>query len=161
MGRRVLQLSEVSRKLETLSEQVLPFLPVDPSAQIEEKDRKGEHTETKTSSTGKITAALPPPAHQSSIWNPSGQPVPPSDRLANFYRKYNKVLLDNIAIEKERNRLATENAQLADLLQQYTEGTQLTEATLLDDNPLFVVNGRYPPPPPLACHRYPICCNPC
>lgn len=64
------------------------------------------------------------------------------NRLANFYRKFNKILLDNIAISKEKERLLLENAQLQDLIQQYISGTQLTQDTLAEDNPLFVVNGR-------------------
>ena len=47
-----------------------------------------------------------------------------------------------IAIEKERERLTTENAQLEDLIQQFMEGTQLSETALDSQNPLFVVNGR-------------------
>ena len=51
-------------------------------------------------------------------------------------------MLDTIAIEKERERLATENAQLEDLIQQFISGTQLSETVLDEENPLFVVNGR-------------------
>lgn len=61
----------------------------------------------------------------------------------NFYRKYNKILLDNVAISKEKERLLLENAQLQDLIQQYIAGTQLSQNTLAEDNPLFVVNGRF------------------
>jgi hypothetical protein len=68
--------------------------------------------------------------------------VHPSDRLRNFYTKYNKVLLDTISIDREKERLANENAQLSDLIEQYLAGTQLGANTLLEDNPLFVVNGR-------------------
>ena len=83
------------------------------------------------------------PAHQSSVWSPDeAQPVLYPDRLANFYRKYNKVLLDNIAINKEKERLMHENAQIEDLIQQYISGTRITADTLAGDNPLFVVNGR-------------------
>jgi predicted component of type VI protein secretion system len=90
--------------------------------------------------------------HQSSVWNignttnalGSSRPeyVAPNDRLANFYKQYNKILLDNIAIAKEKERLALENTQLQDLIQQYLNGTQLAGDTLREDNPLFVVNGR-------------------
>ncbi|KAJ1401596.1 hypothetical protein B484DRAFT_405674, partial [Ochromonadaceae sp. CCMP2298] len=63
-------------------------------------------------------------------------------RLTNFYRRYNKILLDNVAISKEKERLGLENAQLTDLIQQYVQGTQLSDDVLAEDNPLFVVNGR-------------------
>ena len=45
-------------------------------------------------------------------------------------------------MESEQKRLEEENSQLEDLVQQYMEGTQLSETTLNEDNPLFVVNGR-------------------
>jgi hypothetical protein len=108
---------------------------------------------------------LLPPAHQSSVWTTatsvalrSGTTaateedltaddsnlvfVNASERLANFHLKFNQVLLDNFAIDKERDRLAHENAQLQDLIQQYLSGVQLSDDVLAADNPLFVVNGR-------------------
>jgi hypothetical protein len=167
-------LGELSRKMETMLEQILPFGTIDQAPQIEpahgnahgsdsgaaaagagaggsvasshttavsapsgtHASRKGRNTEE-----AKPGVYVPPP-HQSSVWNTDNAAIPASDRLANFYKKYNRVLLDNIAIEKERSRLATENAQLEDLLQQYMDGTRLTDTTLAEDNPLFVVNGR-------------------
>ncbi len=160
----MLTLSELSRKMETMLEQVLPFCPAseDISEGVEGGNGNGGahapssagHSDAKQvglSWTSKHNAAGdaaanvahgPPPAHQSSVWTAEGSSVPAHDRLSNFYRKYNKVLLDNISIDKERDRLATENAQLEDLLQQYVDGTKLTESTLSEDNPLFVVNGR-------------------
>jgi hypothetical protein len=83
--------------------------------------------------------------HQSAVLANDGSlaVVPPLERMANFYRKYNRVVLDNIAIAKEKERLQLENAQLQDLIQQYLNGTQLNNDVLADDNPLFVVNGRF------------------
>ncbi len=81
--------------------------------------------------------------HIFSVWNHDNRTaIIPSDRLTNFYRKFNRILLDNLAIQKERERLALENAQLQDLIAQYVSGTQIGEDTLSGDNPLFVVNGR-------------------
>ena len=150
VARRVIQLNELSRKMETIQEQVLPF--EGPQGINEEVNYKGmEETEPE--------AALPespthhkkhkhhnkdhPAPHQSSTWQADNTtPVMPPDRLANFYRRYNKILLDNVAISKEKERLSLENAQLQDLIQQYIQGTQLSDETLANDNPLFVVNGR-------------------
>jgi hypothetical protein len=147
--------------METIHEQVQPFIPPDPeAAAAEEKPNtpgtaeppasSSARTRAGSSATGAVhthghagaNARGPPPAYQSSVWSEDGQYISASDRLANFYRKFNKVLLDNIAIEKEKERLAHENAQLQDLIQQYLSGTKLTEDTLTSDNPLFVVNGR-------------------
>jgi hypothetical protein len=83
-----------------------------------------------------------PPAHQSSVWATADLPVALSDRLSNFYRKYNKTLLDNIAIDKEKQRLLQENAQLEDLIQQFLNGTKISDLTFAEDNPVMVINGR-------------------
>lgn len=112
----------------------LVSLPINISFLLEKKP-------TKAKAQKSVSA---PPAHQSSVWSQDGiSAVAPPDRLANFYRKYNKIMLDNVAIAKERERLALENAQLQDLINQYISGTRITEDTLAEDNPLFVVNGRY------------------
>ena len=111
-----------------------------------EDDRALNHSTTlrAQSRQAQQSAYIP---HQSSVWNINthtqvNEPVNFSDRLSHFYRKYNKAILDMIAIDKEKERLAAENAQIEDLIQQYVNGTKVTKDTLLGDNPLFVVNGR-------------------
>lgn len=189
-GRRVLSLHDLSRRMETLIEQILPFAPIEePNEEIVYKDADqvsqnllihgGDPnaasattptTATTTapgaapSSPGKsaererlsITARTSAPTamsgqtkvvpHQSSSWTKDsehGEFVPTYDRLSNFYRKFNKILLDNVAIGKEKERLQLENAQLQDLIQQYLEGLQVNDQILSGDNPLLVINGRY------------------
>lgn len=158
LARRVLQLSEFCRKLETIQETVLPFDTVlngnegNASSSVAEREaqlnqdensllEKPSEVENKQDpASANMTL---PPAYQSTVWNEeSNQYVPPSERLAKFYRIYNKVLLDNIAIDKERTRLQEENSQLEDLVSQYVDGLGLNQQVLNEDNPLFVVNGR-------------------
>lgn len=83
-----------------------------------------------------------PSSFQTSVVNHEQKIVSPEDRMFNFHRKYNRALLECIAIEKERVRLVNENAQLQDLISQFINGTRLTDDILAADNPLFVVNGR-------------------
>lgn len=143
-----MQLNELSRKMETLTEQILPFAPIeekDPDVIYKEDYNKMNEEEEEDALPATVAAnnslAVP---HQSSVWsNDQRQYVLANDRLANFYKKYNKILLDNIAIGKEKDRLMLENAQLQDLIEQYLDGTKISDAVLSDDNPLFVVNGRY------------------
>lgn len=174
-ARRIIQLSELSRKMESVTEQVLPFVPPDIDVGEQQYGNQNNNQdngapaddtilETDSSARGKappVTTPAPPalpaagannmvsaisstpPPHQSSVWTiDEMQPIPDNERLANFYRKYNKVMLDNVAIGKERERLELENAQLQDLIQQYMSGMLLDTTTLAEDNPLFVVNGR-------------------
>jgi hypothetical protein len=71
-----------------------------------------------------------------------GRAVSEFSALDGFWKRYNKALLDKLAVEKERAALAAENAQLKALLQQYLSGISVAEDVLAADNTLFVVNGR-------------------
>ena len=153
--RGVLQLNELCRRMETMLEQILPFAAEenDPNVvfkeELEMQANEGPQSSNKNSpEKGKVKnkfgasqASYIP--HQSSVWASDQRSfVPHADRLANFYRKYNKILLDNIAISKEKERLQIENSQLQDLIQQYLNGMKISDEILSEDNPLFVVNGR-------------------
>lgn len=81
--------------------------------------------------------------HQTSMWDLSSHKfVNFSDRLNKFYKKYNKILLDNIIISKEKEKLLLENEQLESLIKQYLDGFTITNELFSDDNPLIIVNGR-------------------
>ena len=152
LAARVLQMAELARKMETEQEQVLPFAtevvmeeaPPSPVTQKGGKDKNNNNDNSKADNDKEYSTA------QSSVWappnnvsNPTGEKfVAPEDRMLNFHRKYNKALLDTIAIDKEKQRLTEENAQLQDLITQFINGTRVSDAILSDDNPLFVVNGR-------------------
>eukprot|EP00595_Chromulina_sp_UTEXLB2642_P002802 CAMPEP_0196767528 /NCGR_PEP_ID=MMETSP1095-20130614/41717_1 /TAXON_ID=96789 ORGANISM="Chromulina nebulosa, Strain UTEXLB2642" /NCGR_SAMPLE_ID=MMETSP1095 /ASSEMBLY_ACC=CAM_ASM_000446 /LENGTH=146 /DNA_ID=CAMNT_0042135953 /DNA_START=1150 /DNA_END=1590 /DNA_ORIENTATION=- len=111
-----------------MEEQILPFVPNDDDI-IKEEQTKRLNQSSSTS-------------HKTAVLNDNGSLVPSSDRLTNFHRKLNKIVIDNIAINKEKDRLINENSQLEDLIQQYLDGTKVNESTLNADNPLLVVNGR-------------------
>ena len=173
LARKIMNLAELSRNLETTYEQILPFAPAEVEGledstihgikagpendddegkshddsgkggeDLSEEDAMMEGKTLHTMKTALEKKFEVPPAHQTSVWSENNRPVGHSDRLSNFYRKYNHVLMDTIAIEKERTRLSNENAQLQDLIQQYISGTKLEETALDYANPLFVVNGR-------------------
>jgi hypothetical protein len=73
---------------------------------------------------------------------PDGTPVDAWSQLDNFYKKYNKVLLDKFAIAAEKKRLAKENADLRSILKQYLDGVAITSDAVDNENPLLIVNGR-------------------
>ena len=62
--------------------------------------------------------------------------------LENFWKRYNKSLLDKVALDKERSTLLQENQQLRTLLKQYLDGISVNDEILSQVNPLFVVNHR-------------------
>ena len=121
---RILKLAELARKLETEREKVLPFY--ESSVEEEEKaaaDAADIRKSLQTSATGK-----------------DGQVVEEWDYLNNFFKRYNKVLLDEQAIERERDRLKRENTDLRSILKQYLDGISVNEDVINAPNPLLVVN---------------------
>merc|ERR1712224_1151135 len=62
--------------------------------------------------------------------------------LDNFFKRFNKVKLDHLAIEQEKQRLEKENVQLRSILKQFLDGVSVNEDVLAQPNPLLVVNGR-------------------
>lgn len=60
--------------------------------------------------------------------------------LENFWKRHNKVLLDKVALDKEKDTLMRENTQLRTLLKQYLDGISVNDEILNQVNPLFVVN---------------------
>ena len=82
-----------------------------------------------------------------------GAPVEEWNYLDQFYKKYNKVLLDKLAIERERERLQRENNDLQAILKQYFDGVSVNDAVMKSSNPLFVVNGRVNLNQPLPVRR--------
>lgn len=62
--------------------------------------------------------------------------------LENFWKRYNKVLLDKLSLDKEKNMLSTENAQLRILIRQYLDGISVNNDVLANSNPLLIVNNR-------------------
>lgn len=133
MRRRILTLSELSQSLESDEERVAPFVTHDwapePAVPTEAALIKA---------TASSVSYL-----QSSVWaTNANNRIAPSDRLANFHRRLNKVLLDTVALDREKERLDVENAKLSDLIGQYVSGTVINDAVLRDENPVFVINGR-------------------
>lgn len=143
--------------METQQEQVLPYA-IQPGVGVQ-LTQNNPSTHSDNTPEGGMAIRPPtlskiiPPNNQTSVWS---HPIPnqnsdsqtphfiaPEDRLWNFHRKYNQALLDCLAIEREKNRLERENAQLQDLITQFINGTRVSDEILSTDNPLFVVNGRF------------------
>ncbi|KAL7751025.1 hypothetical protein RI367_003605 [Sorochytrium milnesiophthora] len=93
------------------------------------------------------TLAAPHVAELYSNNNHNDQIVPadPSKVLApltNFYKRYNKVLLNKLALEATKTNLESENQTLRALLKSYLDGISVNEEVMQAANPLFVVNGK-------------------
>lgn len=64
------------------------------------------------------------------------------NELSKFNAKYNKVILDTIAIKHEKQRLLTENNQLKQQLQSRLNSDSIIDSTVRLDKTLLSVNGR-------------------
>nr|CAB3228657.1 coiled-coil domain-containing protein 65 [Phallusia mammillata] len=118
-GELILRLAEMCRKLETEEEKVLPFYASSLS-QEEQEDVEAAVMETPSEPLAGIM-------HEYTS-------------LENFWKRHNKVLLDKLALDKERQILTQENQQLRHVLKQYLDGISVNDEILSQHNPLFVVN---------------------
>ena len=62
--------------------------------------------------------------------------------MQQFSKRYNKVYLDKLALDKKHGSLVEENDRLRSILKQYLDGITLSESVLQQLNPLLVVNGK-------------------
>lgn len=73
----------------------------------------------------------------------SGKVVEEWDYLNKFFKRYNKVNIDEMAIAKEKGRLEKENTDLRAILKQYLDGVSVNEDVINNPtNPLVIVNQR-------------------
>ncbi|KAK3591488.1 hypothetical protein CHS0354_031595 [Potamilus streckersoni] len=120
-GEQILKVAEMCRKLETEDEKVLPFYAS--SLTKEEQDDVAEAVLEQTS-------------------EPLVQIMHEYSAMENFWKRYNKVMLDKLAMEKEKQTLFQENQQLRTLLKQYLDGISVNDEILSQVNPLFIVNNK-------------------
>jgi len=120
-GERILKLAEMCRKLETEEEKVLPFY-ASSLTQEEQEDVAAAVTEPPSEALATV------------MYEYAG--------LENFWKRLNKVLLDKVALDREKSTLLSENQQLRLLLKQYLDGISVNDEILSQTNPLFVVNHR-------------------
>lgn len=118
-GELILRLSEMCRKMETEEEKVLPFYA---SSLTKEEQEDVE------------AAVVEAPSQ------PLAEAMHEYSALENFWKRYNKVLLDKLALDKEKQTMSQENHQLRTLLKQYLDGISVNDEILSQVNPLFVVN---------------------
>jgi len=120
-GEHILRLAEMCRKLETEEEKVLPFY----STSLDNIDE----LEVKQAMEEAPSEPLASLFHEYSA-------------LENFWKRYNKVLLDKLSLDNENRTLLHENQQLRSVLKQYLDGISVNGEILSQDNPLFIVNNK-------------------
>ena len=60
--------------------------------------------------------------------------------VKNYFKRYNKVMLDKIAIQQQKELYLKENKTLKALLKQYIDDISVNDDVMSQENPLFVQN---------------------
>mmetsp|Transcript_1888 Transcript_1888/g.2482 ORF Transcript_1888/g.2482 Transcript_1888/m.2482 type:complete len:535 (-) Transcript_1888:219-1823(-) len=133
---KILALAELGRKLETEREKVQPFY--ESTVKLDNQEAQT----TKLSQLEEFQQQQKGTPVFSQAFDADGKPVNEWGFLENVHKKYNKVLLDKLAIVEEKKRLSKENEDLRSILKQYLDGIAITEDVVDIDNPLLIVNGK-------------------
>jgi hypothetical protein len=64
------------------------------------------------------------------------------ESLKNFWKRYNKVLLDVIAIKKQKTEVEKQNELLKSMLQQYYDGFTVNNLVMTGENPLLIIDNK-------------------
>jgi len=127
LAEKIIKTAELCRKFETEREKVLPFyLSRDLLNEFEEGDLDFGDDDLKEEIRKELTDVG----------------IDEWTYLDNFFKRFNKVKLDHLAIERESERLSKENSQLRSILKQFLDGVSVNEEVLANPNPLLVVNGK-------------------
>uniref|UniRef100_A0A8C3YP33 Dynein regulatory complex subunit 2 n=1 Tax=Catagonus wagneri TaxID=51154 RepID=A0A8C3YP33_9CETA len=120
-GEKILKLAEICRKFETEEEKVLPFyssvLTPEEQEEIEKTDPE-EFSEELAKAIADYTG------------------------MENFWKRYNKVKLEQLSLQHTRAQLLKINEKLRQMLRQYLDGISVSDEVLSQLNPLFIVNHR-------------------
>merc|ERR1712137_708570 len=127
LAEKIIKTAELCRKFETEREKVLPFyLSRDLLTEFEEGELDFGDEELKEEIRKELTDVG----------------IDEWTYLDNFFKRFNKVKLDHLAIDQEGKRLNKENTQLRSILKQFLDGVSVNEDVLSQPNPLLVVNGK-------------------
>ncbi|OHT14822.1 hypothetical protein TRFO_14757 [Tritrichomonas foetus] len=119
LAEKILKFSEINREMETEKEQVLPF----PTSVVEtdpEIQRQMKQFKLQLKGDSKF--------------------VDESDLFDKFYRRYNKVLLDKLSLQREKAALMDHNQKLKTMVRKYMSGTAIAKDLMDNPNTLFIVN---------------------
>jgi DNA repair exonuclease SbcCD ATPase subunit len=125
LAEKILKLAEISRRLEIDKEKILPYYE---SSDIEKEDNN--KVEIKLDEIKGVDPVI----------------YEEIASLQNFWKRYNKVKLDVMAITKQKAEVEKQNEILKNYLQQYYDGFHVNNVVMTNENPLLVVNKINPNP---------------
>ena len=114
LAEKILKLAEISRRLEIEKEKILPYYE---NSDVE----KNENANVKLDPILGVDPVL----------------YEEIESLQNFWKRYNKVKLDVIAIKKQKIDVERQNEILKNYLQQYYDGFRVNNVVMTNENPLL------------------------
>jgi len=150
LAEHLLKLVETARALETEEEKVLPLyaetvtpeevaeLAATVAGAVEPHSGEGDSAAAAVETTETAVDAMTPQV----LITGTNAPVDEFRILDNFWKRYNKALLDKVTVQREQEALNDENQRLRSVLKQYMDGISVSESVLQQDNTLLIVNGR-------------------
>ncbi|XP_024524603.1 coiled-coil domain-containing protein 65 homolog [Selaginella moellendorffii] len=152
VSERIIRLGDLNCKLETEHERIFPFDPLHCSRSImpdllpEDDDTADDVVDTKVKGQKRSVTITEKPRilchgekleKQEEVYRPaayatdkSGSEVEEWNYLSQFQQRYNKVLLDKMALDLEKKRVAAENFRLQSALTQYLDGITVNDNVL-------------------------------
>lgn len=122
LSEKILRMAEICRRLETEKEKILPYYSNSEVIQNE--------------------IVLPNPEKISGIDMKFYDEI---EALKNFWKRYNKVLLDLESIKKQKEEIEKQNQLLKNLLQKYYDGFTVNNIVMNSkDNPLLIIDPQNP-----------------
>jgi hypothetical protein len=119
LAEKILKYAEMTRKMETEREEVMPF----PKSIVEtdpEIMRQMQQFKLQLKGDSKYVAE--------------------SDLFDRFYRRFNKVLLEKLSLQRERESLLQHNSRLKSMMRKYMGGMGISQDLQNRPNTLFIVN---------------------
>jgi hypothetical protein len=116
LAEKILKLAEISRRLEIEKEKILPYY---------------ENSDIEQNENNAVDEKLDP------ILGVHPVLYEEVEALQNFWKRYNKVKLDVIAIKQQRAMVEKNNEILKNYLQQYYDGFKVNNVVMTNENPLL------------------------
>lgn len=121
LAEKILKLAEISRRLEIDKEKILPYYE---NSDLEKNENENENVDVKLDPIFGVDPVL---------YEEIGS-------LQNFWKRFNKVKLDVIAIKKQKGDVERQNEILKNYLQQYYDGFHVNNVVMTNENPLLRVD---------------------
>lgn len=125
LAEKILKLAEISRRLEIDKEKILPYYE---NSDVEKEDDKVEAVKLDE------IKGVDPMIYEE------------IESLQNFWKRYNKVKLDVIAIKKQKEEVEKSNEIIKNYLQQYYDGFHVNNVVMTNENPLLKIDKMKPNP---------------